>query len=64
MDNQIELRLSDKEAQAVFRALLDYRKILTWSAIADTAVVQDEISFVDGVSERLSLQTFTPESMA
>lgn len=52
------LPLSASEAQTVFRALIDYRRILEASAIRDSALVRPEIDRVDAISERLSLGYF------
>lgn len=54
----VDLPLSPAEAQTVFRALIDYRRILQTSAIRDSALVRPEIDRVDVISERLSLGYF------
>lgn len=56
MDNQTRpLHLTDREAQAVFRALLNYETQLGFSMILDTGIVRDEIARVRSVQEKISL---------
>lgn len=54
------LHLTDRETQAVFRALVDYRRILEASDLRDSSVVWVEILAVDSVSEKISLLYFWP----
>lgn len=54
------LPLSDREAQALFRSLIDYRKTLQLSALYDSSLVREELAIVDRVSERISLNHFYP----
>jgi hypothetical protein len=54
------LPVSDKDAQTIQRALIDYRRLLTLSTYAeiDVATVDAEIRRVDTLAERLSLNVF------
>lgn len=54
------LPMNDKEATTLLRALIDYRKLLTFSAIADSVIVAAEIHAVDQLTERLTLNVFYP----
>lgn len=54
------LSLTDREVQAVFRGLIDYRRILKLSEIREASIVREEINAVDSVSEKISLAFHYP----
>ena len=55
------LPISDRDAQTMMRALLEYEMALNYSAIRDTALVQPELIRARDLQERLSLTSFYPE---
>lgn len=57
----LDLPLTPREAQCVFRALLDYRRSLNYSQIFDTQVVREEIDAADEVMARINLLVYAPE---
>jgi hypothetical protein len=59
-DNKITLTLTPAESQALHRALCDYRKILEFSALRESTLVGAELTQVDNIEEKLSLQFFYP----
>jgi len=56
-----DLPLTPREAQCLFRALLDYRRSLTYSQIFDSAVVREEMDAADEVMARINLLVYAPE---
>ena len=54
------LHISERDALSLFRALLEYDKILQYSAIADSALVSAELQRVRELQERINLITFSP----
>lgn len=58
------LALTEEEAQAIFRALLEYRNALQFSRWSDNPAVEKEIQCVDALSERVSLAFYCAEDTA
>jgi hypothetical protein len=54
------LPLSDRDAQTIFRALLEYDRVLSWSHIRDSALVHPELMRARELQERLSLIHWYP----
>lgn len=54
------LPVDDRDAQALFRALLQYETILKYSALSDSALVAEELHRVVVLQERISLSSFYP----
>jgi hypothetical protein len=54
------LSLTEREIQAAFRALIEYRRILELSAIRDSGIIRPEIDAVDSLSEKISLAFHYP----
>lgn len=54
------LSLTESEAQAAFRALIEYRRILKFSEIKDARLIRPEIDAVDSLSEKISLAFHYP----
>lgn len=59
----VTITLSSREAHAVFRALLEYRRLLSLSLLRERSegLVQAEIARVDSVSEKISLADYFPQ---
>jgi hypothetical protein len=55
MQTTTSLSLTEREIQAAFRALIEYRRILELSAIRDSGIIRPEIDAVDTLSEKISL---------
>jgi hypothetical protein len=55
------LPLSDRDAQTIFRALLEYDKILSWSLIKDSELVRPELLRARELQTKISLTSFYPE---
>jgi hypothetical protein len=55
------LPLSDRDAQTIFRALLEYDRVLSWSLIKDTALVHPELMRARELQTKISLTSFYPE---
>ena len=55
-----ELPINEKDCVALFRALLEYDKILRLSAIRDSVLVSAELYRVRDLQERLSLIHWYP----
>ncbi len=60
----VNLNLTDKEAQAIFRALLEYEKSLRFSAWRDNIVVVEEQHTCQQLQERISLLSYYPDDVA
>lgn len=58
------LYISDLDGISLFRALVEYDRILELSMIADTALVSAELHRVRAIQERLSLLSFYPNVAA
>ena len=58
------LHLTPEESQAVFRSLIEYRRLLKLSEIRDSMLITSELNAVDSVSEKLSLAFFYPKDTA
>jgi hypothetical protein len=58
--NVATIHLTDAESQGVFRALIEYRRLLKLSEIRDSMLITSELNAVDSVSEKLSLAFFYP----
>lgn len=58
------LYLTDKEAQTLFRALLEYEKSLRFSAWRDNIVVVEEQYSCQQLQERISLLSYYPDDVA
>jgi hypothetical protein len=58
--NMHVLPISLRDAQTIHRALIDYRKLLIFSAYGrpEDAVISDEVRRVDALQERLSINVF------
>ena len=54
------LSLSEREVQAAFRALIEYRRYLDLSAIRDAESVRTEIVAIDTLAEKISLAFHYP----
>lgn len=54
------LSLSEREVQAAFRSLIEYRRILVLSELRDSTPVFEEIAAVDSLSEKISLAFHYP----
>ena len=59
--NTQTLGLADKEAQTLFRALLEYEKSLRFSAMRDSIVVVEEMQTCQQLQERISLLSYYPD---
>ena len=60
MDDTPTLSPTQREIQAAFRALIEYRRILKLSEIRDSVSVFEEIAAVDSLSEKISLAFHYP----
>jgi hypothetical protein len=60
MSTIAHLALTESEAQAAFRALIEYRRILKFSEIKDARIIRPEIDAVDSLSEKISLSFHYP----
>lgn len=63
-DDLCPLYLSEKDSIAIFRALLEYDKILQYSQIADSILVHAELQRVRSIQERISLLSYYPEEQS
>ena len=54
------LHVSERDCLAIFRALLEYDRILQYSAISDSALVSAELHRVRDLQERINLMAFSP----
>ena len=59
-EETFRLDLTEKEIQALFRAAIDYRRLLEFSALKDSTLVGAEMSHIDSVSEKISLSFHFP----
>lgn len=59
-DDAILLSLTEKETQAAFRSLLEYRRLLKFSELRDSGAVFGEIEAVDSLSHKISLAYHYP----
>lgn len=59
-DDRKPLFLTDQEAISLHRALLEYDRLLSFSELADTALVSAERLRVRGLHERAILIAFAP----
>lgn len=58
------LYLTDRDGISLFRALLEYDKILRLSMIKDSVLVNAELLRVRDLQERISLISFYPDEAA
>ncbi len=58
IETSVPLFLTERESQAVFRALVEYWKLLKYSELAGATVIIEEQQAVNAVSEKMSLLSF------
>jgi hypothetical protein len=54
------LHVSERDCLVLYRALLDYDKILKYSAISDSTLVAAELHQVRALQDRINLMVFSP----
>jgi len=62
MSHAYNLKLSDNECQALWRAVLEYGKTLELSAYHAPSLIKDEQDLLEGIKEKISLEFFFPEN--